>query len=436
MRKVLLVGDLRPGSNYGAVATTEALLDLIGDVQADIELKIIDQRSFRGTTPQEGYPVIDYEVNFYNNYLNASAKKNPVKRILKKLLKNIGIYGSLPSVKKNSIAVNDGNVPCRFDQYEEFAKRILAGETWQFERKLIEWADIVLVNSEGNIVNGTDALGRYRVGGRYVLFLEYLCKVVLKKECHVVNHIADPKNRNIFKIIKEIYPQLDGVLVRERKSLELLRSISITNSMYVPDALWSHDFDNDIYVKCPEILKDFDFGKPYICLGDSSGIHNNFSDAKWNVADIYTRLIKEIKSKTEYDIVFVDGYNGGNDEINKIIRRNELRSVALWNCSYHELYYVLKQSRAFISGRWHASIISLLANTPIILWGADSHKTEALYGEVDYPYEFFDVAALPLNIDCIVDTLKKITIDDHSAIWEKVEELKILSRENVKMLRQ
>ena len=157
--------------------------------------------------------------------------------------------------------------------------------------------------------------------------------------------------------------------MRERKSLELLRSISITNSMYVPDALWSHDFDNDIYVKCPEILKDFDFGKPYICLGDSSGIHNNFSDAKWNVADIYTRLIKEIKSKTEYDIVFVDGYNGGNDEINKIIRRNELRSVALWNCSYHELYYVLKQSRAFISGRWHASIISLLANTPIILWG-------------------------------------------------------------------
>ena len=46
------------------------------------------------------------------------------------------------------------------------------------------------------------------------------------------------------------------------------------------------------------------------------------------------------------------------------------------------------------------------------------------------------MAALPLNIDCIVDTLKKITIDDHSAIWEKVEELKILSRENVKMLRQ
>ena len=34
----------------------------------------------------------------------------------------------------------------------------------QYEKRMLEWADIVYINGEGNIVNGTDRYGKYRMG--------------------------------------------------------------------------------------------------------------------------------------------------------------------------------------------------------------------------------------------------------------------------------
>ena len=95
----------------------------------------------------------------------------------------------------------------------------------------------------------------------------------------------------------------------------------------------------------------------------------------------------------------------------------------------------MSHAQLFISGRWHASIIALLGHTPILLWGSDSHKTEALYSEIGYNHEFFDVNALPINIDRVVEEAKKIIKEDHSKIWNQVEQLKSDSYQNVKMLK-
>jgi len=349
-----------------------------------------------------------------------------------KFSKKIGLYSFLKGIY-GKLQDNTDNVPARYDHYEQFANKILNDEVWKYEKKLIEWADIVLVNSEGNIVNGTDTDGKYRVGGRYVLFIEYLSKIVMKKPCYVINHTVDPKNRDIKKIIENVYPHLDGVYVREKKSHQVLQNWGINKVEYVPDALWSHDFLKDEKVKKPECLKDFDFEKPYICIGDSSGIHNLYTHVSWDIVKQYTIMINELK-KICPNIIFIDGYKGYNEDIHEVILKNNIATVNLRTCNYHELYYVLERAELFISGRWHASIISLLAHTPILLWGADSHKTEALYGEVDYPYEFFDVAALPLNIDRIVDEAKKIIQDEHDVQWELVEKLKKESLRNVDML--
>lgn len=429
MKKILLVGDLRTAYNYGAIATTESLLDLIDVKIPNAEVKLIDHRSFRGTTPENGWPAANYE-----EALKKDGKKKVLKEFLIKFSKKIGVYHFLKRVYGifKSSATTD-NVPTRYDYYELFAKKILNDETWKYEKRLIEWADIVLVNSEGNIVNGTGVDGKYRVGGRYVLFMEYLSKIIMKKPCYVINHTVDPKNRDIKKIIENVYPHLDGVYVREKKSYQILQSWGITNMQYVPDALWSHDFSKDPKVQKPKCLKDFDFDKPYICIGDSSGIQNAYSHVKWDIVEQYTVMINELK-KICPNIIFIDGYKGYNKNINDVILKNNIATVNLRTCNYHELYYVLERAEIFISGRWHASIISLLAHTPILLWGSDSHKTEALYDEIDYPYEFFDVAALPLNIDRIVNEAKKIMQDKHDIQWELVEKLKKESLRNVDML--
>lgn len=426
-RHILFVGDLRTAYNYGAIATTESLLDLIRKAAPNDEIQLIDHRSFSGTTPPEGWPVVDYKSVLQEN------KK--FKNTLIKVIKRIGIYAFLIMLKGRLAGkqVLKDNVPNRYDKYSNFAKKVVEGNEWKFEKSKIEWADLVIINSEGNIVNGTDSGGLYRVGGRYVLFFSFLAKIILKKPCYIINHTVDPKNRNVEEIIKNIYPVMDGIYVREKKSYDLLNSWGISNMQYVPDALWSHDFEKDIEVNPPVILKNFDFSKPYICIGDSSGICNKYSHVKWDVDKVYSKMIFELKKICD-QIIFIDGYSGENKEINNVIKHNGLLSVNLKNCNYHELYYILSHAQLFVSGRWHASIIALLGHTPILLWGSDSHKTEALYGEVDYNYEFFDVTALPLNIDRIVKEAKRIISDDHSDLWINVEKLKKASFDNIKML--
>lgn len=420
VKKILFVGDVRPSYNYGAIATTESMLELIDSLLLDFEINIIDSRSFLGNTPINGWPALE-----------AFQKSD---NILKKLTKKIGIYDSMKKIKDGRYKkqVTD-NIPSRIDQYEYFAEKIQLGQTWSYERRLIEWSDMIIIQGEGNIVNGTDSTGRYRNGGRYILFFAYLSKMVFNKQTFIINHTVDPINRDIQKIIKMLYPNLDGASVREKKSLALLKEWGIDNVSYVPDALWTHDFYNDLMVKKPKCLQKFDFSDSYICLGDSSGIKNKYTQVKWDVVNVYTDLIIKLENVCP-NIIFIDGYNGQNVEINKVIKDNNLKYVNLTNCNYHELFYVLQNASLFISGRWHASIISLLANTPILLWGSDSHKTEALYSEIDYPYEFFDVTGIPLNTDRIAKEAKKIMNENHDNVWRKVIELKELAYDNVSML--
>lgn len=425
-KKILFIGDLRTAYNYGAIATTESLLDLIKQTVPLADVKLIDSRSFSGNTPVDGWPKIDYKEILQ---VQRSARTKVVKT-----LKKYKIVKSIKKVKRyfERKKYKSDNIPARYDAYSVTADKVLNGNQWNFEKQLINWADIVIINGEGNIVNGTDEQGLYRNGGRYILFLAYLAKMVFQKPCYIVNHTVDPKNRDIKTIIQNIYPQMDGVFVREKMSFALLKEWNVFNVKYVPDALWTHDFENENEVKKPLVLQNFDFSKPYICLGDSSGIYSNYSHVKWNVIEVYTNMIKQLKDVCP-QIIFIDGYNEGNDDINIVIRNNMLHSVSLNNCSYHELYYVLKHAELFISGRWHASIIALLAHTPILLWGSDSHKTEALYGEIGYSHEFFDVASLPLNIDRLVAEAKVVMAENMAYVWDRVEDIKKQATNNIEM---
>lgn len=427
-RKILFVGDLRTAYNYGAIATTEALLDLVKTAAPNDEIQLIDRRSFKGTTPENGLPNIDVDKVLY--------QQSNSKKVLIEISKKLHVYNILRRLKTiiHSETQNADNIPDRFDKYLSFADEVLNGKTWRFEREKIKWADIIIINGEGNIVNGTDSDGRYRFGGRYILFFAFLSECVYHKPCYIINHTVDPKNSDIKEIIKKIYPQMTGIYVREKKSYALLKQWGINNIEYIPDALWSHDFKNDKKVKPPIIFEKMDFSKPYICIGDSSGISNNYSHVKWDIVKVYSKLINGLKEVCN-QIVFIDGYSGKNEEINKVVHDNKILSVNLKTCNYHELYYVLSHAQLFISGRWHASIIALLGHTPILLWGSDSHKTEALYSEIGYNHEFFDVNALPINIDRVVEEAKKIIKEDHSKIWNQVEQLKSDSYQNVKMLK-
>lgn len=420
-KKILWIGDLRTAMNYGAVATSEALRDLL-NTSSNIELRCIDSRSFFKETPIDGWEETSdaainskIEKHFKRKKINANANIVPVKAIT-----NVDFRSRY-------------FVPLRWCEYDEFTKKVIEGKLCSYERKMIEWADEVVVNSEGNIVHGTDRFGAYRMGGLYLLFIEYLSKIVFGKKTYVINHSVDPANMDAEEIIKNVYSKLDGICVRERYSKTTLASLGINEVKIVPDALFSHNYEHN-NMCIPEFIKtQIDTNQEYVCVGDSSAIKNNFSNVTWDVKKFYYNLICELKKKYK-QVIFIDGFGGGNPSLNELFEEENIPNVNIYTCSHEELYWILKGASIFISGRWHASIISLMAHTPILLWGADSHKTRGLYDLVDYPYEFFDVKSLPINIDRIVAEANKIVSADHAATYSKVDSFRTEAQKNVQML--
>lgn len=405
--------------NYGAIATSEALRTLISG-QGDIAVKYIDARSYRKMTPEEGWPEsVEEHIERVKERHNAAESKK-VDVVQQK------VYDS--DWRKRYIA------PIRYDEYEKYAETVKQGKIFPYEKKMLEWADIVIVNGEGSIVHGTDRYGVYRMSGLYILFMLYLAKEAFHKETYIINHTVDPDNMEAKEIIQNIYPFLDGVYVREKFSLDVLHQSGIRNAELVPDALFSYNFQKN-RCEIPEFLKEqIDFDKPYICLGDSSGIRNNFNTINWNVENVYESLIEKLKEKFG-QVILVDGFGGSHNALNAAADKCCIPSVNIWNCSFEQLYRVLEGADIFISGRWHASIISLMSHTPILLWGADSHKTKGLYNIIDYPYKFFDIKSIPINIDRIAEEADSIVNDDLSHIYKKVDDLSVKAGDNIKMLR-
>jgi polysaccharide pyruvyl transferase WcaK-like protein len=284
------------------------------------------------------------------------------------------------------------------------------------------------------LVHGIDSEGKYLIGGLYHLYLLWLSKVKYNKPTFVVNHTVDTGNNEANEIIQQLYPKLDFVAVREKFSLRILKQMGIGNATFIPDALFTYTPKLN-WKPSEELVKQIDFSKPYICIGDTSGFINNkyYRSVKWDISNIYSRIISQLKNITP-QIIFIDGFRGTSKEINKLIKKNKMGFINLKNASYHDLYYVLKKADIFISGRWHASILSILAKTPIILLGADSHKTKALYEILDYDGDYFELHTLPIYIDELISSVKRTIIKKNEIknhFQKKTESLSTLAKENV-----
>lgn len=426
-KKILFIGDLRICQNYGAIATTESLIKMIQKEYPMADIKYIDFRSMEHPTPPKGWDSVQ------NENKSPKERKRYYRWFIRTFFKYLLPYGVVVRYKRRVentsreyIPNFSYHVPFLYKDYETWAERITRGEVFQYEKGLLQWADVVLINGEGNIVHGIDANGVYRHRTLYILFLAWLAKVKYQKPTCIVNHVVDPDSLDAVEIIKDVYPKLDRIVVRDPISREKLISYGINNAEYAPDALFSY-IGKNIWTQSEALKQQIDFEKPYILVGDSSGFQNAYSHIQWNIPYYMEQLIHRLQNIIP-QVVFVDGYNGSNGEINSVIERTHIGYVNLNNCSWEDLYQVMKGAAIFISGRWHASILSILAGTPILCFGADSHKTRSIYTILHYKYHFYETASLPIHIDELVEEACKI-VNNQKEIRADIQKKTIKLRE-------
>lgn len=391
-KKLLFIGDLRKANNWGAQLTSTNLIEWIEERYSSWDIKYISERSWVDNTPEDGFK--DTNNDEYKH----------IKWHLKKFLWGIGFLSLIKFSKGKvvntedfeKLTKSDDYIPDKFEEYEIHWKKMKSGEILKYELEALTWADKVIINSEGSIVNDSKRGKRYRRSGRYNLFMAWVAKTKLMKQTMIINHTYDPKNHDIDLIAKNVYPKLDLALIRERLSIKNLEKIipdeKLSNIKFFPDFAFNSErqYEN----------KNNDLT---VCIGESAGLKS----VTWDIYYFYDEIFKFLTSKGA-NIIFADGNSEKHRIFGDLYFKYKFKWIHPSVNNHHSLARNLRKSHFFFSGRWHASILSLVNETPVILYGSDSHKVKALSDLYDNKLPYFDIETLDQSIVNIKREMSKI----------------------------
>ena len=259
-------------------------------------------------------------------------------------------------------------------------------------REMFERADAVIINGEGSGIFTTP----FRRDFFFYLALVELA-VAMGKPAFLVNGIiADcpftGRNRRSFDAARRTLAKCTAVLVRDEESLQYLRKeMPEVTAEYVPDALFTWlpllesagsvlPANGDFIIPFPEeqeFLGKLDFSRPYVCIGGSSwaALHQEAA------VECYLALVNQAR---ELDMpVYLTQNCGGDRFLLEVARRSGCPIVPVTTPVFMA-GAILANARAFISGRFHPTILASLGGTPCVFLGAHSHKMQSLQATLEY----------------------------------------------------
>lgn len=411
-RNVLLVGDLRSANNYGAIGTSTELIKLLSAESYQASLTMIDGRSLYNEAPCAGWPSLpsktiqQYAYDRVSLPASTPLSRDRVIRFVKSRMRYLGTRGArrlrsfvIPD-KSNSPSLFD-RIPRVAEELDPISELVSRGKLLRFEAHLINEAEVVVINGEGNLVkNIHNPLQGYRPQARTLLLLAYYAAAKAKKPTAFVNHVFDPGDKVIEDMACSVYRHCRCVWCRDQDSTESLKSLGVSQVEFVPDALFGLNVEPD---RAERFFSVFRFGRPLLAFGDSAALPY----VPWDVAKVYGDLFDHARRRG-YDVVFVDGGTSKSTVLRDCCAHHRVPRIGLHNCDYEELAAILSRCIAFVSGRWHASILASLGGTPCVLYGTDSHKTAALRKMLRLTSQFYALDSLPEWIDSILEDVDQI----------------------------
>ena len=369
--KVCYVADNRVRLNYGCRASSMALHDIIAQYH-DIDSTIYgDMKS--------GYSVELYRgrvrVTRWARYLGK------IKNILSRIFLN------KPYIAKDEANFIAGDVTTSLRIFMK------CYDKFQPLRELydkINNADAVMVNGEGSFI--------FREGTRYdlnfILFILALAQL-LGKKTYLLNSVfsdgtSSEKNVRDIEQTREICLKCNLVTARDKLSYKYYRDNVAENIVYVPDALFSwlkfssympmalmFPYAGVVFPEMQIQWQPFDFSKPYVAV--SSASREKYRDDKEYI-DRYVVLVNALKA--QYRVVIVQTC-GGEDFLKHVAKLTNTKIIDVHTNILFGMS-VLTNAQCYVSGRWHPSILASLGGTPCVMMSSNSHKSMAIYEELEY----------------------------------------------------
>ena len=422
MKNVCVLSDNRTGWNWGARATSIALIELIkqhcnicGIIYNDLKLSNV---------------VLYHKFLFIKIYFFVNRTDSKKAVLLEKCLFHLKLL-------KRVFWIGD-----------DHKKNIQMYYKYNVKNRLLEFIDNQLENADCLVVNGEgDMIFSYE---RYTLrFLLTIMEIAHKKKIDIlflnsmVSESPSNDNREKNGALKELCIKIlrycSVIQLRENMSGQLLSRVA-PDILYdiVPDALftWGKELStvslknsNIVLNHEMEILYgQYDFSMPYICISGSSLISTL---DRIEVVNSFIKLVEALK-KLKYPIYLIAPCTG-DSFLKEVALESNVKYIPV-NVSVLIGAKILANSILYISGRYHPSIMASLGGTPIICFTSNSHKMLGLQQLLQY--EKLTHYELPLSDTSISEIVYKSAIyiqdkDMRTRIGRRVQKLNVCAYEKI-----
>ncbi|WP_372001795.1 polysaccharide pyruvyl transferase family protein [Tistrella mobilis] len=362
--KICFVNDSTSQNNWGCRATTYAMYDLIQKTDAEV-VSIVKLGALNGVG-SDPYNIKTRAISLLKEYSYERPKLRAGLRVAQNALR-----------RRRQGRIAD---PQTMEDFEVTAREVKAGRLFPVTRQAIEAADLVMVNGEGSIYN-------FEKKGRMSLFWMYYAKRHAGKKCVIVNHTVQLNDERMRALVQAVYPMLDDVVFREPASFdEAARILPYTEDALSADAAFrwkplTGQAFLDAYGRkgaCtvfPFDSSTFDPSRPYICITGSSALLRAEDQSAVDRSPFVT-LCGELGKLCDQVLVVAP------DATDEVLLAPVARKLSLpflpANTPMGMGLDILANARAFISGRWHPSILASTGGTPSVLFSGNTHKIAGL----------------------------------------------------------
>jgi len=245
---------------------------------------------------------------------------------------------------------------------------------------LVAICDVVVLNGEGNIYEYAD--WKNGIVPVELLLQAYIAKKKYNKKVLITNHSFDfirNSGGSFREYIQLIYPQLDALIVRDRRSYDRLMELGISQVSLSADAAFLTSYSTDVRRR-DHLMKKIGVRKEYAVIF-----------LKTNVAEIpevnLSGMIKLIKNTLNQEVILMP-----TTDSESIFLRNFRREAKVvdFNYSIRDLLDFLARASFVVSGRFHYCIFSVLARAPFLPFKSNTDKIEGLVDELGYPLRTMD----------------------------------------------
>ena len=382
--KIVYVGDNRNRGNFGCRATSTALSQIISN-----DNEIVGRVSGKYTNVDTGeiffckyYPKWIYKFfgKFkYWNYLKTFFY------LFHRLLKKGKFYFSCFDF-----------ITLDFDKsIDNLIKCLPANPSLkEFDLRQYDF-DCLVVNGEGSFIFSTPPWRECLVEAMLMHWAQKMGKKVYYLNGMLSDDPYSNHNEEAIKHIQPIFEKCEIISVREKYSLKFAQeNFKNINLKLYPDALFSwYDYVNDDYeVKdgkyilgptgaTDESFFRFNFREPYICVSGSSSVGLS-GKSEEDIINTYSLLVRKTKEKFKMNVFLVEVCEG--DNFLHDVAKNENVPIIPIDTPILSAAKILSNSKLYISGRYHPSILASLGGTPCVFMSSNSHKTKSVQEILEY----------------------------------------------------